>query len=85
MHLFDGALHEGSQTQVRDRGMQQRGIEVDCKVMLPSPPVKVEHATLFEIPDDAPDLPFRMSNGAGDVFRSAVRAKGDIEQDVSLW
>jgi hypothetical protein len=47
-------------------------------------PAKVEHATLFEVLDDIPDLPFCMPDGPGDVFHGAVRAKGNIEQNLPL-
>jgi len=42
-----------------------------------TPPVlaKVEHATIREIPDHAPDLPFGMAYGPGAVFRAAIRTR----------
>ena len=83
-HLFDGAFHKSSQAQVLDRGMQERGVEIDRKVMTPAVLAKVEHATLFQTLDDTPDLPFCMPDGSGDVFRGAVGAEGNIEQNVSL-
>jgi hypothetical protein len=56
--LRDGPLDEGTQAQFLDRRMEERGVIVDREVMTPPAPTKAEHATLLEIPDDAPDLPF---------------------------
>jgi hypothetical protein len=83
-HLLNSAFHESSQAQVLDRRMQKRGVEINRKVMTPPVLAKLEHATLFEILDVTPGLPFCTPDGPGDAFRSAVRAEGNIEQNVSL-
>jgi hypothetical protein len=83
-HLLDGAFHKSSQAQVLDRGMQKRCLEIDRKVMTPPVLAKVEHATLFKTLDDPPYLAFCTPDRPGDLFRSAVRAEGNVEQDVSL-
>ena len=83
-HLLDGAFHKSSQAQVLDRGMQERGVEIDRKVMTPAVLAKVEHATLFKTLDDPPYLAFRTPDRPGDLFRSAVRAEGNVEQSLSL-
>jgi hypothetical protein len=64
--------------------MQERGVEIDRKVMTPAVPAKVEHATLFKTLDDPPYLSFCTPDRPGDVFCSAVRADGNVEQNVSL-
>jgi hypothetical protein len=84
-HLLDGAFYHRSQAQALDRRMQERGVEIDREVMTLTVLADVEHATLFEIPDDPPRLPFRTPERPGDVFRIAVWAEGNVEQNVSLW
>src|ERR1700674_5793103 len=83
-HLLDGAFYDRSQAEALDRRMQQRSVEIDRKVMTPAVPTKVKHATLFKTLDDPPCLPFCTADRPGDLFRSAVWAESNIEQNVSL-
>src|ERR1700687_4667442 len=83
-HLLDGVFHKCSQAQVLDCGMQERGVEIDRKVMTPPVLAKVEHATLFKTLDDPPCLPFCTPDRPGDIFRRTVWAEGNIEQNMSL-
>src|SRR3990170_8031317 len=52
--------------------------------MAPSLFAQTEHPPALKILNDTPDLPFCMPDGLGDAFRGAVRAEGNIEQNVSL-
>src|SRR3990170_5395438 len=52
--------------------------------MAPSLFAQTEHPPAPKILNDTPYLPFCMPDGPGDAFRGAVRAEGDIEQNVSL-
>jgi hypothetical protein len=84
LHLVNGALHDGAQSQFLNRWVQEPGVEIDYEVMTPPVPANVDHTTLLESLDDGPDLPFCMPYGIGNLFHGAIRAKGDVKQNMSL-
>jgi hypothetical protein len=64
--------------------MQKLRVEIDGEVVTSILRAAAQHISPLKTADDAPDLPFAVANGSCNFLHGAVRAEGNVKQNMSL-